>query len=74
MTDHVYEPDPDDGEEIEPIPIDGADPSQSYSDYLASLPDDVREAIERATGQWSREERERRWREGNGATPPGLLP
>lgn len=69
----VTDDEPDD-EEIEPIPLDGGDPSLSYGDYLASLPDEVREAIEKATGQWSREERERRWREGNGAAPPGSMP
>lgn len=59
-------------DEPEPIPLDGEDPSLSYSDYLASLPPEVREAIERATGQWSREEAVRRWKEGNGAADPGF--
>jgi len=57
--------------EPEPIPLEG-DTSLSYSEYLASLPDEVREAIERATGQWTREETVRRWKEGNGATNPGF--
>jgi hypothetical protein len=67
MTNEEDEP------EIEPEPIPlGSDPSMSYSEYLASLPDEIREAIERATGQWTREEAERRWLEGNGATNPNL--
>ena len=60
-------------DEPEPIPLEG-DSSQSYSEYLASLPDEVREAVERATGQWTREEAVRRWKEGNGVANPGFPP
>jgi len=67
----MIDDDDEPGGEPEPIPLEG-DSSQSYSEYLASLPDEVREAIERATGQWTREEAVRRWKEGDGAVTPGF--